>query len=53
MDVTLVASLNQAGVNNIRAAGATTQLILVEGTSYSGAWSMYHGLTCTISLTYS
>ncbi|KAF8594706.1 endoglucanase [Ceratobasidium sp. AG-I] len=39
MDVTLVASLNQAAINGIRAAGATSQLILVEGTSYSGAWT--------------
>ncbi|KAJ8503035.1 hypothetical protein ONZ45_g11223 [Pleurotus djamor] len=31
--------LNQAAVNAIRAAGATTQLILVEGTFWSGAWS--------------
>lgn len=30
---------NQAAVNGIRASGATTQLILVEGTSYTGAWS--------------
>ncbi|KAG8941714.1 hypothetical protein FRC03_004169, partial [Tulasnella sp. 419] len=31
--------MNQVGVNAIRAAGATSQLILVEGTSWSGAWS--------------
>ncbi|KAL1739663.1 glycoside hydrolase superfamily [Schizophyllum fasciatum] len=29
----------QAGVNAIRAAGATEQLILVEGTSWTGAWT--------------
>lgn len=29
----------QAAVNGIRASGATSQLILVEGTSYTGAWS--------------
>ncbi|KAG8689779.1 hypothetical protein FRC08_010778 [Ceratobasidium sp. 394] len=39
MDATLVFNLNQAAVNAIRAAGATTQLILVEGTSYTGAWT--------------
>ena len=34
-------SLNQmqAAVNGIRSSGATTQLILVEGTSWTGAWS--------------
>lgn len=32
---------NQAAVNAIRATGATSQLILVEGTSWTGAWSMY------------
>ncbi|KAG9076597.1 hypothetical protein FS749_011588 [Ceratobasidium sp. UAMH 11750] len=31
--------LNQAAVNAIRAAGATSQLILVEGTSWTGAWT--------------
>ena len=35
---TTVASVMQAGINGIRAAGAT-QLILVEGTSWSGAWT--------------
>ncbi|KAG8769652.1 hypothetical protein FRC12_004829 [Ceratobasidium sp. 428] len=34
-----VFATNQAAVNAIRAAGATSQLILVEGTSWSGAWS--------------
>jgi len=34
-----VFTLNQAAVNGIRASGATTQLILVEGTSYTGAWT--------------
>ncbi|KAJ8455164.1 hypothetical protein ONZ45_g10336 [Pleurotus djamor] len=32
-------ALNQAAVNAIRAAGATTQLILVEGTAWTGAWT--------------
>ena len=39
IDATVVAALNQAAINGIRAAGATSQLILVEGTSYTGAWS--------------
>lgn len=39
MDVNLVFQLNQVAINGIRAAGATTQLILVEGTSYTGAWT--------------
>ena len=29
----------QAGVNGVRAGGATSQLILVEGTSWTGAWT--------------
>lgn len=29
----------QAAVNAIRAGGATKQLIVVEGTSWTGAWS--------------
>lgn len=29
----------QAAVNAIRAGGATSQLIMVEGTSWTGAWS--------------
>lgn len=34
-----VFQLNQAAVNGIRASGATSQLILVEGTSWTGAWT--------------
>ncbi|KAI1784896.1 endoglucanase [Ganoderma leucocontextum] len=34
-----VFDLMQAGVNGVRAAGATSQLILVEGTSWTGAWT--------------
>jgi endoglucanase len=37
MDETLVVNLNQAGINGIRAAGATTQTIFVEGNSYTAA----------------
>lgn len=38
MDQTLVLNLNQAAINGIRAAGATTQYIFVEGNAYTGAW---------------
>jgi len=34
-----VPNLMQACINGVRAAGATSQYILVEGTSYSGAWT--------------
>ena len=33
-----VATCMQAAINAIRAGGATKQLILVEGTSWTGAW---------------
>ncbi|KAJ7066705.1 endoglucanase [Mycena amicta] len=36
---TTVFALNQAAVNGIRASGATSQLILVEGASWTGAWT--------------
>lgn len=39
MDQQLVVALNQAAINGIRAAGATTQPILVEGNVYTGAWT--------------
>lgn len=35
MDQTLVLNLNQAAINGIRAAGATSQYIFVEGNSYT------------------
>lgn len=38
MDNTLVARLNQAAIDGIRAAGATSQYIFVEANSWSGAW---------------
>lgn len=38
-DQALVLELNQAAVDGIRAAGATSQYIFVEGNSYSGAWT--------------
>lgn len=37
MDESLVVNLNQAGINGIRAAGATSQTIFVEGNSYTAA----------------
>ncbi|KAI0025896.1 endoglucanase [Xylariomycetidae sp. FL0641] len=39
MDQELVLDLNQAAVDAIRAAGATSQYIFVEGNSYTGAWT--------------
>ncbi|KAG9093811.1 hypothetical protein FRC06_011371 [Ceratobasidium sp. 370] len=39
IDASVVFNLNQAAVNAIRAAGSTSQLILVEGTSWTGAWT--------------
>lgn len=38
MDNALVAQLNQAAIDGIRGAGATTQYIFAEGNSWSGAW---------------
>jgi len=35
----VVLGLMQACVNGVRAAGATEQYVLAEGTSYSGAWT--------------
>jgi len=37
IDASTVATLMQAGINGVRAAGAK-QLILVEGTAWTGAW---------------
>lgn len=37
MDASAVFNLNQAAINGVRAAGATTQTIFVEGNSYSSA----------------
>ncbi|KAG8888776.1 hypothetical protein FRB98_006788 [Tulasnella sp. 332] len=39
IDATTVYTLMQDAVNAIRASGATEQLIVVEGTSYTGAWT--------------
>ncbi|KAJ5184870.1 Glycoside hydrolase superfamily [Penicillium cf. griseofulvum] len=39
MDQELVVKLNQAAIDGIRAAGAKSQYIFVEGNAWSGAWS--------------
>ncbi|KAL2017731.1 hypothetical protein VTK56DRAFT_1701 [Thermocarpiscus australiensis] len=39
MDQTLVLQLNQAAIDGVRAAGARSQYIWVEGNSWSGAWT--------------
>ncbi|KAJ5738958.1 Glycoside hydrolase superfamily [Penicillium malachiteum] len=39
MEQSLVLDLNQAAIDAIRAAGATTQYIFAEGNAYTGAWS--------------
>jgi endoglucanase len=39
MDQQLVFDLNQAAINGIRAAGATSQYITPEGNSWTGAWT--------------
>ncbi|CAI7665169.1 unnamed protein product [Penicillium viridicatum] len=36
---TIVLNTNQAAINAIRAAGATSKYIFVKGNGYSGAWS--------------
>ncbi|EFX05328.1 extracellular endoglucanase [Grosmannia clavigera kw1407] len=47
MDNNLVASLNQAAIKGIRASGATTQYIFVEGNMWSGAWHWISSGTST------
>jgi len=47
MDQTLVFNLNQAAIDGIRAAGATSQYILVEGNSWSGAWTWVRAVCYT------
>ncbi|KAL9115385.1 MAG: hypothetical protein Q9227_000706 [Pyrenula ochraceoflavens] len=51
MDESLVVSLNQAAINGIRSAGATSQYIFVEGNSYTGAWTWTTQNTAMASLT--
>ncbi|KAF2651965.1 glycoside hydrolase family 5 protein [Lophiostoma macrostomum CBS 122681] len=43
MDQSLVVQLNQAAINGIRAAGATSQWIHVEGNDWTGAWTWTTG----------
>lgn len=50
-DQTLVLDLNQAAIDGIRAAGATSQYIAVEGNSYSGAWTWTEYNTNLVNLT--
>jgi endoglucanase len=50
-DQTLVLNLNQAAINAIRAAGATSQYIFVEGNSWSGAWTWTTVNSNLVSLT--
>lgn len=38
-DQTLVLEMNQAAIDGIRAAGANSQYIAIEGNAYSGAWT--------------
>lgn len=40
-DISVTVKLNQACINGVRAAGATSQYIFVEGTSWSGAWTWF------------
>ncbi|ORY64140.1 glycoside hydrolase family 5 protein [Pseudomassariella vexata] len=46
-DNAVVAQLNQAGIDGIRAAGATSQYIFVEGNSWTGAWHWVSSGTAT------
>lgn len=39
MDNSLVVQLNQAAINGIRSAGATSQYIFAEGNAWTGAWT--------------
>ncbi|KAJ5709349.1 endo-a-1-4-glucanase, partial [Penicillium malachiteum] len=51
MDQTLVLDLNQAAIDGIRAAGATSQYIFVEGNSWTGAWTWTEYNTNMVNLT--
>ncbi|KAF3763922.1 glycoside hydrolase family 5 /Carbohydrate-binding module family 1 [Cryphonectria parasitica EP155] len=50
-DQSLVFDMNQAAIDGIRAAGATSQYIAVEGNAYTGAWSWTEYNTDLASLT--
>ena len=43
MDQSLVVNLNQAAINGISAAGATSQYITVKGNDWTGAWTWTSG----------
>ncbi|KAJ2894656.1 putative glycoside hydrolase family 5 protein [Zalerion maritima] len=51
LDQDLVLDLNQAAIDAIRAAGATSQYIFVEGNAWSGAWSWNTTNTNLVDLT--
>ncbi|KAI1337616.1 cellulase [Xylariaceae sp. FL0016] len=51
MDQDLVLQLNQAAIDAIRAAGATSQYVFVEGNSYTGAWTWNTTNTNLVDLT--
>jgi endoglucanase len=51
MDESVVVALNQAAIDGIRDAGATTQYIFVEGNSYTGAWTWTTYNTAMVNLT--
>lgn len=51
MDQDLVLNLNQAAIDAIRAAGATSQYIFAEGNSYTGAWKWNTTNTNLVDLT--
>ena len=53
MDNSLVGQLNQAAINGIRAAGATSQYIFVEGNSWTGAWTWVWPLCLSAMPSYS
>jgi endoglucanase len=50
-DQTLVLNMNQAAINAIRAVGATSQYIFVEGNAWSGAWTWVATNTNLVALT--
>ncbi|KAK4183401.1 glycoside hydrolase [Podospora australis] len=51
MSQDLVLQLNQAAIDGIRAAGATSQYIWVEGNSWTGAWTWNTTNTNLVALT--
>lgn len=50
-DQDLVLEMNQAAIDGIRAAGATSQYIAIEGNSYTGAWTWTEVNTNLVALT--